>query len=149
MKKRFPRQEGQSLFEVTVALAVVAIILVAVVGVASVSVRNATFSRSKTLAARLAQETVEWLRSERDVDWETFVSYATIPTRCMPTLSWIQAQVGACGEDDLIPGTIFQREVILTLDNETVQSDVRIIWDDGQGSHEVKVSTFLTDWKAN
>jgi len=46
--------KGQSLFEVVVALAISALIIITLVSVVGNSIKNATFSKNKTLAANYA-----------------------------------------------------------------------------------------------
>lgn len=129
---------GQSLFEIIFAVAIAALIMTAVVVLSTDSVRNSSFSRNQTLASRLAQEAHEWLRSERDSDWTTFAG--RVGTTCLGALSWS----GSCA----VTGTPFSREVTLTLINPTtVEADIIVSWTDGQGTHEVRSVTRLTDWR--
>lgn len=63
---------GQSLFELVVAIGIVGLVLVAIVSVATISVRNTTFSKEQSLASRYTQQAMEWLRGQRDTDWDDF-----------------------------------------------------------------------------
>ena len=95
--------EGQSLFEVIVALAVITLIVVTVVAVAGTSIRNVSFARNNEHATRFSQEAIEWVRSERDSGWDAFASRATQPVWCLQNLSW-PASAGSCaGPSDRIP----------------------------------------------
>ncbi len=141
--------KGQSLFEVIMALAVVTIIVVGIVSLSATSVRNADFSRDKTLAAKYSEETIEWLRGERDTDFAVFVT--KIGNWCFPSLSWSSATVGTCSSGQEIPNTIFMREVILSsslISGKTViEASVRVYWQDSRAAHEVKTITNFTDWR--
>lgn len=139
---------GQSLFEVVVALAVITIILVSLVTLATLSIRNATFSQNKTAATRIAQQSVEWLRGERDNDWQAFVTHAATPVWCMPTLSWtIQGNCGV-GAGNYVAGTVMLREIsFVVVDPNTVQTTVRVFWTDSQGGHESHTTTNFTNWR--
>lgn len=146
-------QKGQSLFEVVVALAIITLILVAIVALGTLSIRNVSFSRNQTLATRLAQTTVEWLRGERDKDWNTFKDRAVqAPTSAIPfcfeTLVWPSAP-RKCGSGEKVAGTVFTREVYfpLSLDENSVQAEVVVSWSDAQGFHEAKSSTYFTNWR--
>ena len=141
---------GQSLFEVVLALGLIAMIIVTVVSLASVSIRNSSFSRYKSLATRYSQETLEWLRGERDSGWTTFVTHAQTPTFCFPSLSWALAKVGVCGADDKISGTPLKREIGFTIiDLENIETSVKVYWTDAQGYHESKSVTDFTNWRTN
>lgn len=144
---------GQSFFEVVVALAVVSIVLITLVALATVSIRNASFSRNKTLATRMTQDTLEWLRSERNVSWNSFTEKAG--TLNSP-ISWCVSadppdwptSFGICSANEFVDGTIFKREVKMTnLDVNTVEVEVKTSWIDSQGVHESKSVTDLTKWQ--
>lgn len=142
-------QRGQSLFEVVIAIAVTAIIVVALVSLTSSAVRNATFSRNNTLASRYAQEATEWLRGQRDGDVDDFMNKSLIPTWCLSNLSWNQS--GTCANNNVIPGTLFVRQVNFirtTVSGKVlVEARLRVSWQDTQGNHEVVSSTQFADWR--
>jgi hypothetical protein len=144
-------QKGQSLFEVVFTLAIIALITSAMVLLATYSIKNASFSRDKSLATHYSQETIEWIRSERDKDWTVFYSHVpqNYPMKnCLATLSW---PVGwsTCGEDDFIEGTVFKRELEFpTKTSDTVTVKIIISWTNNQGLHEVISFTDFTNWKA-
>lgn len=137
---------GQSLFEVVVALAVVTLIIIALVALASTSIRNVDFSKNKTLATRYSQEAIEWLRGERDFDFDAFYQKALTPTWCMDTL--VLDDIGQCDTTEVIAGTIFRREAAFSIINSAnVEAEVNVYWEDAQGLHEVKTVTNFTDWR--
>jgi Tfp pilus assembly protein PilV len=142
---------GQSLFEVVLALGLATLIIVAIVSLATNSIRNTSFSRDKTLSTRYAQEATEWLRGQRDEDWDTFsanVIFCPAPpyTQCLDTLSW--GDCGACASDELIDDR-FKREVSFAdITADSVSMEVTVYWSDSQGLHEVRNGTTLTDWRS-
>lgn len=149
MKIKYSDCRGQSLFEVVVALAISAIIIVSLVALVSSAIRNATFSKNKTLAARYAQEATEWLRGQRDSDPALFFERAASGTYCMASLSWD----GGCGESDKISDTSFERKITFeeppdsTVEKKVLQADIVVTWSDSQGDHEVRSVTDFTDWR--
>lgn len=146
IKKRL--SSGQSLFEVVIALGVITIILVSLIILAALSISNATFSKNRTLATRLSQETLEWLRTERDASWSAFVNHAATPIWCMPTLSWSANFAGPCAQGSTVTDTILSRELTFsTIDVDTIQVVVRLFWADSQGSHESRTTTNFTNWR--
>lgn len=144
--------KGQSLFEVVIALAISALIIVTLVALVSAAIRNSTFSKNKTLAARYAQDATEWLRGERDTDWDALSSRSSAGdgiTWCLTTLAW-PASAGSCS-GNFIGGTEFEREITLSypnpLDPSNIQADISIKWSDSQGEHEVRSATNFGDWR--
>ncbi|MBI2103912.1 hypothetical protein HYT59_02815 [Candidatus Woesebacteria bacterium] len=150
-------RNGQSLFELVVAIGVVALILYALVALATLSVRNASFARNESEAARLGQEAVEWLRLERDKGWDQFIQNVTVvavgTTRCVEDTSWSEVSIGDCTPSNRI-SSLFEREVVFGTDDtnndafaDRVTAEISVSWTDGQGYHEIKNSTYFTDWR--
>lgn len=139
---------GQSLFEVVLAVAVIALIVISIVAASTSSIRNASFARNKALATRFAQEAVEWLRGQRDANWVIFQQNATSSsTYCLDFLAW--GNVGNCGTTEQIPGTILARQVVFSgVLPASVSAAVNVSWSDSQGSHQVTTSTIFTDWRS-
>ena len=143
-------KKGQSLFEVVLALAVITAVIVAIIILATNTIRNANFSKTKTEATRYAQEATEWLRGERDADFDTFRTNALSINWCFTTLSFGPSQLGLCSEGEVIPGTQLRREATFSEITATSidKAEVRVYWSDAQGTHEVKTITSFTDWSA-
>ncbi len=147
--------KGQSLFELIMAIGLVGLILLVLVQLSTVSVRNANSSQNEAEAARLGQEAVEWLRLQRDViGWDQFIAKTTsTPTICLMNTSWTQTKPGPCTSGDYI-SKIFQREVVFEANDtnadgkyDRVEVVISVRYNDGQGTHTVKNSTYLTDWR--
>lgn len=132
---------GQSLFEVVVAVGLSALILAGVVSLSAGSVRTSSFSQNNAQATKLAQEAMEWLRSQRDAGWASFRDdHSGTSNLCLSPIGW----GGSCP----IPGTIFNRSVTLSvLDSDRVDAIVIVTWKDAQGTHEVKTQTRFTSWR--
>lgn len=146
--KSYNLQRGQSLFEVVLALGVVTAICVGIVSLTVSSIRNASFSKNKTLAGRYAQEATEWLRSQRDADFDVFKANA-VGTRCLKDLVWTGG--ASCTATNNISGTILFRKVSFTTispDGKTIiEADVVVYWNDAQGYHETRSATSFSDWR--
>ncbi len=139
--------QGQSLFEVVVAIAISALIIVGIVAMTTNSIQNSSFSKNKTLAATYVQEASEWLRGQRDNDMTTFTSHIITPTWCLQDLSWNLP--GSCGENNKITETQFIRQAVFTVTTENgknfIESNVTVSWTDPKGIHQVSSSTNLSD----
>jgi Tfp pilus assembly protein PilV len=151
--KREVRFRGQSLFEVIFALALASIVLVAIVSLSVTSIRNSTYSKNSVQATQLAQETTEWLRGQRDVDWAAFLARANSAGRqwCISSLAWPSAS-GSCGPS--VPNTVFTRSITLTSGDidgnsiiDTVDADIIVSWTDSQGTHDSRNRARFTDWR--
>jgi hypothetical protein len=144
-------EKGQSLFEVVLALGVITAITIGIVSLAAGSIRNASFSKNKTLAGRYAQEATEWLRGQRDADFDAFSTYVSDNTTyCLKSLSWAVNR-NCSGDSDKIADTPLFREVLFSTDpisgKTVIEADIRVYWTDAQGAHEVRSATSFTDWR--
>ena len=141
--------KGQSLFEVVVALAISALIIIALVSLVSNSIRNANFSKNKTLAGVYVQEATEWLRGQRDNDIDTFSTNVLTSQWCLQDLSW--GIPGSCEDDATIAGTPFIREVNFTITSVSgktmIETNIVVSWTDSQGLHNVSSTTNFSDWR--
>jgi len=144
-------KEGQSLFEVVLALGLATLIIVAIVSLATSSIRNTSFSRDKTIATRHAQEATEWLRGQRDEDWDIFstnVVFCPTPphVQCFDELIW--GDCGSCGSTELIDSKFTREFSFPSVAADSISAEVKVSWSDSQGLHEVRSSTILTDWRS-
>lgn len=144
------KKEGQSLFELVIAIGIVALVLVAILSASTISVRNSTFSKEQAIASRFTQQAIEWLRGQRDGDWNTFKSRgsSTGTTWCLNSLDW--NSVGVC--NSAIPSTNFSREAEIiynpAADKDQITVTVSTFWTDGSKQHSIEVTTVLSNWKA-
>jgi len=140
---------GQSLIEVLTALAVVLLVMVALVRATTVSMRSSGFSKAQTQATAYAQEAIEWIRAERDKDWDEFSTRAgTIFCLNSESLSW--PAEGDCPADGYILGGRFKREATLTsVDGEGNKVEVKVVvsWLESGGEHQSQITTYLTNWR--
>lgn len=142
-------KRGQSMFELLIAVFVIAITLTAVVSLVTNSISNTTFSRDRTLASKYTQEAVEWLREQRDADWGAFRNRASAggSTYCLHNLNW---NSGSCSDTQYIVDTNLRRQITLLLsssDPNTVEARVVTSWVDQSGTHESRITTYFTNWR--
>lgn len=137
---------GQSLIEVLAALAVILLVIVALIRATTISMKSSDYSKTQVLATSYAQEAIEWVRAERDRDWDELANKATDTGSkfCLNDLSW---SGGTC-EYDL--GDRFKREVTLTnVGGEGNRIEVQVItsWQDASGEHVSRLTTYLSNWR--
>ncbi|MFC1649734.1 hypothetical protein ACFL2C_03430 [Patescibacteria group bacterium] len=131
--------KGQSLFEVVFAIAIATVVLTGVVFLATSTIRNSTFSKNKAEATKFTQEAAEWLREQKDQNWDNLATHIS-PSRCLGDLNWASGCV--------IVGTIFSRSVSLTQVGDDIEAQVIVTWTDGLGEHQVKSITTYTNWRS-
>lgn len=137
-------KNGQSLLEVLVALGVAVLVVLALVGATTIAIRNASFARSQAQATKYAQETMEWLRAERDNDWLDFSEKAGV-TYCLSELNWnspIPCSVFALGDT-------FKREVVLTtdLEGDKIEAKVTVSWREQRKTYQSQLYSYFTKWQ--
>jgi|SRR3989344_4268006 len=146
---------GQSLLEVVVAISVVVLVLATMISAISYALSNAQYARNKALATKYAQEAVEWLRTQRDVDWYAFYGYAgSWPDGnhyCLSSLAWTNIDPCISTEaNDKIPGTPFLRDLTFTQSQsltDRTEIAITVSWPQGTQTPTVMVNTYLTKWK--
>lgn len=120
---------GQTLVEVAFATMVVSMVLVALLSSIIQSMRNSRVALEQTKSNQYAEETLEWLRQQRDAEgWGVFhSSLSTVGSNllfCLPEMpedlaALVAIQDGACDDDELITDTIYTREVGIVLESAT------------------------------
>lgn len=148
MRKKTNRA-GQSMFELLVAIFIIALTLTAVVGLVTTSISNTTFSKDKTLAAKYTQEAVEWFREQRDSNWGTFKGKSSLSgsNYCLNTLAW---NAGNCSGTQYIAETnLLRQATLITSPTDPNSVEVRIVtsWSDQSGRHESRITTYFTNWR--
>lgn len=161
------KQNGQTLVELVVVIAVSVIVVGALTFATIASIRNASFAKNSAQATKLAQEGLEKVRTGRDRDaiisfgtsnttWKLNSFWSTISTLCGVTPCYFQLVNGV---DLNLVGNgsnfnfefaeqlgLFRRAIILSDDsNFAVEKIVTAIvrWSDFSGSHESKLTTIL------
>jgi len=160
--KRGPAQqdqeEGQSLFELVVAIGISALIIVVLVALTSNALQNAVFSKNESLAGTYAQKATEWLRGQRDASEATFesnVGESFNVARCFNNEPMNWTGVGPCDTGSKITGTSFVRQitfieltpVVNGVVKDIVEANVSVSWTDSRGKHEVTNATDFSDWR--
>lgn len=139
---------GQSMFEVVIALFIIAMITVGVVSLSTNSLSNSIYSRNKSLAGKYSQEAMEWLRGQREQNTQAFITnIAANPVYCLQSLNW--TNTGVCNDTEFISGTVFIRQVTfvttIVSGKSLIEADVKTYWNDSRGYHESKSVTNFND----
>ena len=147
-------ESGFSIIEVLIFTLLSSIVLIGMSYATLISIKNSKESQNKTLSTRYMQQAQEWLRGEKELDWNTFVDSLSSSTYCIntipQTISEISTFLGTCAEDDFSLGTSFKREltiVSINADKTEVIYKVQIYWHDGPNVATSQVSSLLAQWE--
>ena len=107
MNKKY--NSGQVLIEAIVALAVVAFVLTGIVTALIASVNNSTFAKNQNLATNFAQEGLDFMRDQKENDFNSFSSLGTLDSEyCLGPNDTTIASGNSCIEKI---ETIFTRKI--------------------------------------
>jgi len=139
-------KKGASLLEVVIAIGLISVVLMSLVTLSSKSVSNSNVSKEKNQATRHTQETIEWLRRERDASWSSLDAHVQAnSTWCMSQNSWTIS--GTCNNQP-IPNTQFTRQVTFNKpEADVIEVAVVTQWQDSGNTHESRSATILTKWQ--
>ena len=145
---------GFSMVEVLVFVSVVAMFFVVAATISSFSLQIAKSNENKILATRYAEELIEWLRGEKEVDWEQFKEN-TIPNATAENYCFYEKTFGnnwnntsklntTCSGFEL--SSVFNRDLTITptSDSNQVNIAVTVSWRDGPNTFTVPVRTVFS-----
>jgi type II secretory pathway pseudopilin PulG len=151
LKARKNTQAGFSLIEVLIFITVMSIFFVSAAAVVSVVVKNMKVNEHKILGTRFAQEAVEWLRSEKEIDWNAFSQRApssgALAEYCLNSLAWNSMPC------DYSLKTLYQRTVTLksieSVGGYKYQVDVSVLvkWNEPGRSYSIPINTTFSIWE--
>ncbi|MCL4364173.1 hypothetical protein M1328_02955 [Patescibacteria group bacterium] len=145
MKKSF------SLIEVLVFITILSLFFIAAMTVATYSLKNMKSAEYKILASHLAEQGMEWMRSEKESNWNQFTArdLGGGTTYCLKNLNWNSPS--ACPDYSLGTPAIFQREVTVTNQAGTpvtsVDVEVDVSWYEQSNKITIPVKTVFSIWE--
>lgn len=139
-----------SLIEVLVFTSILSLFFVVAAAVTTASLRNMKINEHKILATRYAEELLEWLRGEKETDWNAFVNNRSNKNYCFsisPITSW--PSPGSCPANGGLNPPIYKREVTLTTTGGGFQVRVSIVvsWQDLGHTYSVPINTVFSIWE--
>jgi type II secretory pathway pseudopilin PulG len=136
-----------TLIEVLIFLAILSLFFVAAAAVTIVSLRNLKVQEHKILATRYAEELLEWLRGEKEADWNQFATYNdTYCFNSSPIISW--GNSGNCSSYSL--NNLYKREVTLTVQGTPpyqVNISIIVSWQELGQTYQVPINSIFTIWE--
>jgi Tfp pilus assembly protein PilV len=140
--------KGQILVEMIIAAGVVMLGMLAVVQLSTRSLSGSGFTQRQATALSYTNRTVNWLKSEKNVDWDTFVAkLAGGGEYCITDPpSWVQAPcsvfIGAKGS---FPG--YTGKFVMSVYNSDVsriKTDIYLQWDETNMTPRSQQSVIFT-----
>jgi prepilin-type N-terminal cleavage/methylation domain len=136
-----------TLIEVLIFVTILSLFFVAATTVTIVSLRNLKVQEHKILATRYAQELVEWLRGEKEIDWNQFTTHTgTYCFNSSQITSW--GSRGNCSGYGL--NNLYKREVTLTVQGNPayqVNVSITVLWQELGQTYQVPINTVFTVWE--
>jgi type II secretory pathway pseudopilin PulG len=159
---------GQSLVEVVVSLALAILVLGGLINAVVASLRNSSYAKNQAQATKLAQQRMEWMRINRDTyGWSTFPKLEGTQTyvsggcysisNSPPVLNKFN-DFGCSGTDPVLISTPGFAEKISILDIDCGSGDIcrkqvtiSVFWTDGSCQtsycHKSELISFLSRWQ--
>ncbi len=160
-RRRIKYLVGFTLIEMSVVAMLLLIVVATLVSVTTVAMARNRESKERTVATRLAQEGIEWIRSERDrVGYEAIANM--VPASPNPPKDYCLTQLpaltdngfeslsaAACGTADWVASypNLFIRQMTLTNTGSDVLVTMRVTWKkSGSQDNVVELSGSLSQW---
>jgi type II secretory pathway pseudopilin PulG len=136
-----------TLIEVLIFVTILSLFFVTAITITVVSLRNLKIQEHKILATRYAEELLEWLRGEKEVDWNLFTTKSdTYCFNSSPISSW--GNLGNCSSYSL--NNLYKREVVLTsygIPPYQVNVSITVSWQELGQTYQVPINTVFTVWE--
>jgi len=141
-----------SLIEVLIFVTILVLFFVAALAITTYSLGNMKINEHKIIATRYAEESIEWLKSQKEENWTEFILKDTSSgtTYCLNELNWLTQS--SCGENfTLGDPAFFKRELLLTNQSgtptEQVNAQIQVSWQERNQAYDVTINTILTIWE--
>lgn len=148
-----------SLIEVLIFISILSIFLVTSASIVTVSMHQNSQRINKLKATHYNSQLLEWLRSEKELDWNGLVARAapnSFYCFCTDSLGWT---VAVSNKADCCPtplSNIFKRYITLTSNvysptgfTPSSQIDVRIVteWQERNNSYSAPLNSLFSPWE--
>lgn len=133
-------KRGQMLVELLIALGVATLAIVALVSITTRSVSNAGYSQRQSTATAYATQAMEWIRSQKNTDWQTFSAHSGL--YCLNSLAWT---AGACPATKVLDSGTFARDVTISSPTpQQIQAVVTVSWSEASKDFSTKQTTIFS-----
>lgn len=140
-------KSGFTIIEVLVAVAIVSVIFTSLISIAAISLRNSNINIRKTVGAHMADGLQEWIKGEKEDDWETFIGKTGTWCFNEPLITDWPSE-GECDHDGFgsINNFNYKRSVTITNNGDVYKSKVTFYWDETNLNNTVVNETYYSQW---
>jgi type II secretory pathway pseudopilin PulG len=144
------KKKSFTLIEVLIFVTILSLFFVVASAVTITSLQNLKVQEHKILATRYAEELLEWLRGEKEVDWNKFINYRgnyCFNSSPIPMSNWPAS--GNCPTASFL-NNLYKREVILTPQGSPpyqVNVSITVSWQELGQTYQVPINTVFTVWE--
>jgi len=140
-------RKGTSIIEIVIATTLISVAIISALSLTNQSQKQNTYAKGLAEATKYATQASDWIRSQRDE-----LGYATLYSiaggiYCLNSLpsDYTLIETGACNDNSFISNTIFQREVTLTKNLDSINALIIVTWMDSI-ERQSKIEMELTSW---
>ena len=144
-----------TIVEVLIFVTLISLIFITISYIITFSLKNTKINEHKILATHYAEELKEWLRGEKEDDWNIFTTKGHVSGSqwCVNTIPIdISTLVGGpCGLDYSLHNNTFKRDLTLTnnVSPNPTQVTVNIIveWKEDNNIYTIPINTVFSLWE--
>jgi type II secretory pathway pseudopilin PulG len=140
--------KGFTLIEVLIFITLIPLIFIAVSYITTYSLQNTKINQNKILATHYAEELKEWLRGEKEEDWNTFATVANMGNWCFnnePITDWDSHS--RCGSSYGL-NNLYKRDLTLTKDSDTqATAKITVEWKENNNTYKIPINTVFSLWE--
>lgn len=140
-----------SLIEVLIFITILSFFFVTSAAIITVSMHQNTLKINMIKATHYNEQLLDWIKGEKDTNWNNFVLTASDKTYCFKTLepSWSEVVVDK-NDCELTLDGMYRRYAVFATDtvpSTQVQVTTYTEWQDGGNTYSTKLYTVLNIWE--
>jgi len=140
------KKSGFTLIEILIVVSILTVFFTAAISVAIINLQNLKSSENKILATRYGEELIEWLRGEKEADWEDFIDKTGVWCfKNEPITQW--PTNNECGDDDKITNTVFTRQAEIKYNASSISVEINITWVEVKNNLNLSLNTNFKEIK--
>lgn len=146
--------EAFSLIEVLVFVSILSIFFIGAAAIATAALRDMKITEHKIIATRYAEELLEWLRAEKETDWNVFADSGhagkcqPAQTLCFNTLDWNSGCSVSCAKG---LNSLYGRSAKFQVDNPALPTQVtvslEVSWTELGNTYTIPIKTNFAIWE--
>lgn len=144
---------GFSLIEVLVFVTILSMFFVMAVTITTFNLRNMKIQEHKILATLYSEEAIEWLKQEKEDDWQLFLTRGTTGSGknyCLNSLDWDSGDSDCEDNYALGPPNIFKRVLVISNSGspaDSVSVNLTTSWLENDVEQTVTIKSVLNIWE--